>query len=272
VHRYRIVHRASYLFGTPAHPGPIVARLTPRRLATQDVDAHRLVVRPLPRRQERFVDQHGNPCWRFELAQPTLSLELTATSIVGRRAPQPPPPTEPWEHAAEPCGAVDEDFFAYAAPCFEPRRPLAEAVAALAAAIRRDFVYDRRATTAATTAIAALRLRRGVCQDLANVALASLRARGLRARYVSGYLAGAIADRRRVDMHAWAAVRTRDGTWLDFDPTLGALADERHLVVAWGDSCADATTIVAELAERRSHRLDVRVRVEACHRARNGAA
>ena len=79
--------------------------------------------------------------------------------------------------------------------------------------IHAEFTYDPTATDVATPVDEVLRGRRGVCQDFAHVQLACLRAFGLAARYVSGYLVthppadddpalvGADAS------HAWVSVR-----------------------------------------------------------------
>ena len=75
------------------------------------------------------------------------------------------------------------------------------------------------------SALQALEQGKGVCQDFAHLAIASLRSLGLAARYVSGYLrtvpppgkerlAGADA------MHAWVAVWCGPGHgWVEIDPT-----------------------------------------------------
>ena len=49
------------------------------------------------------------------------------------------------------------------------------------------FAYKPRSTGVATVATEAIRLRAGVCQDFAHVALGMCRTSGIPARYVSGY-------------------------------------------------------------------------------------
>ena len=95
---------------------------------------------------------------------------------------------------------------AFAAPSFTPGRPLAEVARELMHRIHAEFTYDPKATDVATPVDEVLRGRRGVCQDFAHVQLACLRAFGLAARYVSGYLVthhaadeqGAAGRRRRL--------------------------------------------------------------------------
>ena len=64
---------------------------------------------------------------------------------------------------------------------------------------RDHLAYERGSTTVRTTAVEALALGRGVCQDFVHVALGLLRALGIPARYASGYLhpGRGRGDRRR---------------------------------------------------------------------------
>ena len=99
-----------------------------------------------------------------------------------------------------------------------------EGVRDLTARIHHDFAYDPRATDVTTEVHDVLRLGRGVCQDFAHLEIACLRALGLPARYVSGYmltrppegqvkLVGADAS------HAWISAWAPEAGWVDFDPT-----------------------------------------------------
>src|SRR5690606_25519224 len=83
---------------------------------------------------------------------------------------------------------LDKQILDYVRPSFPAGRPVLEATRDLTARIHKDFVYDSKATTVYTSVAEVLRLRRGVCQDFALVEIACLRALGLAARYVSGYL------------------------------------------------------------------------------------
>src|SRR5205807_5642266 len=76
----------------------------------------------------------------------------------------------------------------YARPSFAPGRPLLECVFDLTQRIHAEFHYDPEATTIATPLAEVLAQRRGVCQDFAHLAIGCLRAVGVPARYVSGYL------------------------------------------------------------------------------------
>ncbi|MGI4976195.1 MAG: transglutaminase-like domain-containing protein, partial [Janthinobacterium lividum] len=58
----------------------------------------------------------------------------------------------------------------------------------LTSRIHRDFAFDPEATSIGTPLSEAMRMRRGVCQDFAQIQIAGLRSLGLAARYVSGYI------------------------------------------------------------------------------------
>jgi transglutaminase-like putative cysteine protease len=173
------------------------------------------------------------------------------------------PAVEPWE-AARPNGiqgALETDFTLdlrpreitdevreYAAPSFEPGRPLVEVLRDLATRIFNDFTYRSGSTTVSTRVREVLAAREGVCQDFARLAIACLRANGLAACYVSGYLATdpPPGKDRMIGIdatHAWASVWTPQQPgqfeWLGLDPTNDQLVDQRYIVVGRGRDYAD---------------------------------
>jgi len=132
----------------------------------------------------------------------------------------------------------------YAAPSFMPGRPLRDVVTELCTRIFRDFTYRSGSTTVSTRVDEVLAVREGVCQDFARLAIACLRANGLAASYVSGYLATDPPPGKEhvfgIDAtHAWAAVWMPGDRWLAFDPTNDQMVDERYVVVGWGRDYAD---------------------------------
>ena len=114
-----------------------------------------------------------------------------------------------------------------------------------------------------------LEKKRGVCQDFAHLMIACLRALGLAARYVSGYLLtrpppgkprliGADAS------HAWVSVYApgfAGGDWVDFDPTNNLLPDLEHITVAWGRDFSDVTPMRGVILGGGTQELDVSVTV-----------
>ena len=148
----------------------------------------------------------------------------------------------------------------------QPDRTVLENVAALTSLIFHEFSYDPEFSSVVTPVSEVLLHRRGVCQDFAQLAISCLRAVGIPARYVSGYLetqppegferlVGADAS------HAWFAVYDPQLGWVDFDPTNNLLPDERHLTLAYGRDYADVVPLKGVLPGLGEHLLEVAVDV-----------
>src|ERR1700690_4661216 len=94
------------------------------------------------------------------------------------------------------------------------------AAEAISARVREHVTYLPGATGVRTNAQEAWDKGQGVCQDMAQIAVSLLRAAGLPARYVSGYLhpdpkaepGAAVAGQS----HAWVEYWT--GEWVACDP------------------------------------------------------
>ncbi len=115
------------------------------------------------------------------------------------------------------------------------------AAEAISARVRSRVRYMPGATGVRTDAREAWDKGQGVCQDMAHVTVSLMRAAGLPARYVSGYLhpdpkagPGTTATGQS---HAW--VEYWAGSWTALDPTSGSQVGERHVVVARGRDYAD---------------------------------
>jgi transglutaminase-like putative cysteine protease len=97
------------------------------------------------------------------------------------------------------------------------------------------------------------------------VQIAALRAQGLAARYVSGYLrTGHTADQmalRGADAsHAWITVWCGDDAgWIHLDPTNDLVAHEDHVVLAWGRDFADVSPLHGVILGGGSHSYGVAV-------------
>jgi transglutaminase-like putative cysteine protease len=113
-----------------------------------------------------------------------------------------------------------------------------------------------------------LERREGVCQDHAHLMIACLRARGLAARYVSGYLrtfapadapvlVGADAS------HAWVSVFCPPFGWVELDATNNVRVDCDHIVLAWGRDFGDVTPLRGVIVGGGRHRVEARVTVTA---------
>jgi transglutaminase-like putative cysteine protease len=121
----------------------------------------------------------------------------------------------------------------------------AEAADEIVSWVHEQVSYVPASTGVQTTAQEAWDAGQGVCQDMAHISVALLRAAGLPARYVSGYLhpdpraepGRAVAGQS----HAWAEYWT--GEWVACDPTNLAPVAERHVVLGRGRDYADVSPL-----------------------------
>jgi transglutaminase-like putative cysteine protease len=238
--------------------------LTPRDSTRQRCLSHELVLDPEAADSSTSRDGYGNISSYFHVSAPHRTLTVTSHSVVEVDAPRADlyttgSATAPWE-ISRPVGAdgalateftldlqpaeITDDLRAYAAASFVPGRPLIDVLRDLNARIHRDFAYRSGSTTVSTRVSEVLKAREGVCQDFARLAIACMRANGLAASYVSGYLATDPPPGRErmvgIDAtHAWASVWTPQNQWLGLDPTNDQMVDERYVVVGFGRDYAD---------------------------------
>jgi transglutaminase-like putative cysteine protease len=257
---YEITHRTTYRYSDVVTSSYGRGFLIPRSSSRQRCLAHELVVDPEPADSSTGRDAYGNISSYFHVTEHHRMLTVTSRSVVEVDAPAPgqydgADLRAPWERA-RPAGLacefamdlvppeINDAVIAYAAPTFVPGRPLIEVVREITTRIYTDFTYLPGSTTVSTGVAEVLAAREGVCQDFARLAIACLRANGLAASYVSGYLATDPPPGRErmvgVDAtHAWASVWTPGDRWVAFDPTNDQLIDERYVVVGFGRDYAD---------------------------------
>jgi transglutaminase-like putative cysteine protease len=261
--------------------------LIPRDSSRQRCLSHELVLDPEAADSSTSRDAYGNISSYFHVTERHQRLSITSHSVVDVD----PPPAElygggsanaPWEIARPvgPDGALAVEFTldlhpveitdavrAYAAPSFEQGRPLIEVLRDLNARIHSDFTYRSGSTTVSTKVDEVLTAREGVCQDFARLAISCLRANGLAASYVSGYLATNPPPGKErlvgVDAsHAWASVWTPQNQWLGLDPTNDQMIDERYIVVGFGRDYADVPPLRGIIyTESKKSVIDVAVDV-----------
>ncbi len=285
---YRIEHDTRYVYHSPVATSQHVAWLEPRAVGRQVMRHYALSIEPAPLRLLRRVDYFGNVVHQFELLRPHLEMHVVSRGVVDVQPASPldDTPGPAWEDvraclrrptsedervAAEftfesPQVGIDTGIEAFARSCFPAGRPLMDGALALMHRIHHEFTFDPAATTPTTPVSKVLADRRGVCQDFAHLQIACLRAVGLAARYVSGYLltdpppglprlVGADAS------HAWVSVFCPINGWVDLDPTNDAHVADRHVTVAWGRDYSDVTPLRGVLLGGAEHQLFVGVSV-----------
>jgi len=165
-----------------------------------------------------------------------------------------------------PMVTITPELADYAQSSFLPNRVLVDVVHDLMQRIYKDFTYDPTFTTIATPLSEVLSFRRGVCQDFAHLAIACLRAYGIAARYISGYVETLPEpDKQRLvgadASHAWFSVYIPGTGWLDFDPTNNTVPLDQHITLAWGRDYADVTPLKGIAFGGGQHTLSVSVDV-----------
>jgi transglutaminase-like putative cysteine protease len=286
--KYRVVHETSYKYSSPVTSSRQIAHLTPRGTSWQKVVSHHLDVKPASIERTVSIDYFGNSMISLFVDEPHQSLTVRAESevIISRYAPQPGAASAPWEDAlavkgewgpgtdlevesyriASPAVPLLATARAYAAPSFAPGRPWLDALLDLTQRIRKEFVYDPKATTVTTSVEEVLELKRGVCQDYAHLMLSCLRTLGIPARYVSGY----VLNRSKTDgtkltgadaSHAWVSAHCPGLGWVAFDPTNGKIADVEFITLGWGREFLDVSPLRGVVLGTASQQLAVAVSV-----------
>ena len=267
--RYRIEHRTDYRYGAPVSRCRNEAHLRPRDTDRQTCVSSDLTVFPAPTGWSERSDFYGNPVASFVVDGPFTEMTVTATSVVDVVDADPLPASGPvWEEALDlltndlspemldarefcfesPLVSTARVVREYAEPSFAPGVPLVQAVTALTERIHADFIYDPGFTTVTTPLDEVLEHRRGVCQDFAHLGVGCVRAMGLAARYVSGYLETAPppGEVRLVGAdasHAWLSVFVPGWGWLDLDPTNDKVVGSTYVTTAWGRDYADVSPL-----------------------------
>ncbi|MDF1486541.1 transglutaminase family protein [Ramlibacter sp. H39-3-26] len=287
-----VVHETRYEYTPPVETAQHMAHLKPLDLPTQSLRSFRLGIDPVPAQQTETLDVYGNSRTFFSLQAAHETLAVVAESVVSTLPPALPVDNPPWEqvrehfryHAGAAWNAAAEfafpspyvprhdDFLAYARPSFGAGVPLLLGARHLMERIHAEFTYESESTQVSTPAREALAQRKGVCQDFAHIMIACLRALGLPARYVSGYLltnpppgqprlVGSDAS------HAWVSVYVpaedgSGGMWCDLDPTNNRAPGEDYVSLAMGRDYSDVSPMRGVIHGGRRHTLQVAVTVE----------
>jgi transglutaminase-like putative cysteine protease len=285
---YDLTHTTTYDYHALVTVSHHLLRVSPRRLGWQFRLEHSIQTDPVAATTSQRTDYFGNEVTFATIEGAHRRLRVTSRSRVALAPAFIPDPSETpqWESVrglcrsdrssavleaieftfATPLVPLEPAFAEYAASSFTPRRSILEAALDLTARIHADFTFDPTATTLSTPLLEVLERRRGVCQDFAHFQIACLRALGLPARYVSGYLEtipppgqprllGADAS------HAWVALFCPGIGWIDLDPTNNCLPSIRHITAAWGRDYGDVSPIRGVLLGSGEHTLSVAVDV-----------
>ncbi|WP_353828459.1 transglutaminase family protein [Agromyces sp. SYSU T0242] len=275
--RLRIVHRTGFAYEQPATASYNEARMLPNSVGEQFVLHASLDIRP-GATQHAYLDYWGTRVSTFEVLTPHRELSVTATSVVEVRPAPGRGPEPTWEElsvirdssvpfvefttqtdATEP----PPEVAALAADIAAERMPVGETALEISRAIGSAVEYVTGVTGVNSTAREAWDQGKGVCQDIAHLAVGALRSVGIPARYVSGYLHpdrdAALGQTVTGESHAW--VEWFAGSWRGYDPTNLAEAGELHVLVGRGRDYEDVAPLRGVYAGPGSSELFVSVEV-----------
>jgi len=287
---YQIIHTTAYEYHQSVSLCHNIAKLAMRNTANQLCKSTVVQIKPEPDIISEYEDFFGNKVMYFAIQQEHEALTVTVKSHVEKTVGENPTlnffSEMSWEDAkmrlqepgidnffarqfvAEtPYTQKTDEISAYALLSFVSGRSIFGAARDLMQRIYQDFEFNPRFTTIATPLSEVMKLRKGVCQDFAHLAISCVRSVGLAARYVSGYLETIPPPGKQkltgVDAsHAWFSVYIPGSGWIDFDPTNNILPSQRHLCIGWGRDYADVTPLKGVILSSGDHELKVSVDVK----------
>ena len=266
--RYDIILTIDYSYASASDQVRNILRLMPISGPGQRVETAQLSIEPAPDERRDGRDFFGNAISAVAWHRPVEKIAFCLTARA-ERAPPPladlsPPladlpgqiagtdltPGSPQHFLAPSYRIVPvAEITGFARAAVPEGASVRDAVQAVGHALYRAMKYDAEATDVGTTPAQAFAARHGVCQDFTQIMIAGLRALGIPAGYVSGFLrtypppgqprlAGVDA------MHAWVAAWAGPTQgWIEFDPTNDQWAGEDYITVAIGRDYADVAPV-----------------------------
>ncbi|MCU1573927.1 MAG: transglutaminase [Micrococcaceae bacterium] len=277
--RLSIVHRTGYRYNDVVTLSYNEARMTPLTDAQQVVLESSLKVYPQNVAMSTYRDYWGTRVNAFDMQAQHDVLEVTATSTVEvHRAETPAGGAAVVEWEALRSFEIQDQFSDWLSqtPLSHTGDEVQELVHAAAGGLdpnasalalfewmRGEMDYVPGFTGVHTSAEEAWQERKGVCQDLAHLAIGGLRGLGIPARYVSGYIhprsSAAIGEKVAGQSHAW--VEWWDGQWRSWDPTNHKPAGDFHVSVARGRDYRDVPPLKGILSGGGGSALNVQVEI-----------
>jgi len=272
-----LLHRTTFAYAGKAHDSFNEVRLRPLDDASQVCRGFELRTDPATQIRD-YVDFYGNTVHYFDITAGHEKLVIEAVSEV-ETTPNAARPEVPVVARSEGESerelraefVVDSHFVPLDVSVWKEAQDALQAgrsdiwsdVRSICRHVYRTFAYRPRTTGVATLATDAIKLRSGVCQDFAHVALGMCRTSGIPARYVSGYFIK--VERRPGEeeaSHACIEAFVPGHGWAAYDPTHDRAADDRYVKVACGRDYGDIRPVSGTYrgGKTRSLSVDVRLR------------
>lgn len=275
--RLRIEHETGF-----SYPGDVVASYNEARMLPNSTDSQFVLNSHLDIEPSAsinyFTDYYGTRVASFDVLAPHSDLTITARSLVEVR-PRPLEHTDvSWEQlradaqrsvaTVEMLGLTErtrphEEVVEIARAIAQQHENPSHAALAILTTLGDAVEYVPGATEVHSTAAEAWEARKGVCQDIAHIGIGALRAVGIPARYVSGYLHprpnAEIGVAVTGESHAW--VEWCAGSWMGYDATNQTEVGDRHVLVGRGRDYNDVSPLRGVYAGSFKSQLHVRVTI-----------
>ncbi len=217
--------------------------LTPRRDLSQRALAWNITA---PGRRLEQIDAYGNISHLLTIEEPHREIHIVVHGVVetaDTEARQDDGPLSPLAYlASTKLTAPNEDLKAFAQEALRKVDDPKARAQALAEAVFGAVRYKTGASDVQDSAAIAFKSGEGVCQDHAHVYIASARAVGMPARYVSGYIY--TGDTKDAASHAWVDVWLGSEIgWQSIDVTHKRPAVRTYCRLAVGRDYLDAAPV-----------------------------
>lgn len=242
----QISHTTTYRYDHPVDYALQKVRLRPQQSGIQDIVDWSIQVDG-GKAETNYIDHYGNHVDLISITPGADAVSITASGTVNTqdvagifgkvygRAPL-------WHFQQPTLATTPGNGVAALAHALKGTDNPLNGLHALSSAILLATPYQVGVTNAETTAEEALLAGAGVCQDHAQVFVATCRSVGIPARYVSGYLL--INEQVEQDAtHAWAEAHVEGLGWVGFDVSNGVAPDDKYVRIAVGRDARDAAPI-----------------------------
>lgn len=278
-----------YVFDRPTGAGRQQLRIQPAQTPPQQsLLSCDIIITPEPSERREFTDFFGIKVLEVVMAPGLKKVEIAMKARVvrlslGQELDISPPlarlraeleevtdigATSP-HHFLSPSPRIpsDADIEAFARNAVHGAESARLAIGALGQALHDYMTFDSKATEVDTPPSVAFALKRGVCQDFAQIMIAGLRSLGIPAAYVGGFLRTLPPPGKpRLEgadaMHAWVrAWAGAEAGWIDHDPTNACFADTDHIAIGHGRDYSDVAPVTGALrmdgGQKGSHAVDL---------------
>jgi transglutaminase-like putative cysteine protease len=275
VRRIGVVHTTGYRYDGNVVASYNEARMTPPTTPTQTVLDARIEA-DIMTWSYTYWDYWGTQVNAFEALTPHTELTVVSSSTVELYPVDPLVADAGWDVLRRDDVTDAHHEFLVQTPHTEPVDEVVDVAREAAGDLAPDAAaravcerlgsmieYVPGVTSVQTSAAEVWEARKGVCQDFAHLTLGALRALGIPARYVSGYLhprpdAG-LGETVEGQSHAW--VEWWAGEWVAFDSTHAITVADDHVLVARGRDYTDVTPLKGIYAGAAASELFVTVEV-----------